>query len=176
MPELHPTREPDPATGRVRSPGAVPMPALPDPQAYGPEDCAADLFDALPLAMAALRAGVRRNIEGALSVPQFRCLAFIDRTPGASVSEVTAFLGVTMATTSAMIDRLGAAGYIDIGVSEQDRRRSVLHASSKGRALLERMRRHGRLELAAQLAGLQPAELQTLREAAHLLQRSFRRG
>jgi DNA-binding MarR family transcriptional regulator len=137
---------------------------------------ATELLDVLPLVTAAIRGGMRRNIRDGLSVPQFRCLAFINRQPGTSVSDVTAFLGVTMATTSAMVDRLAAAGYVTVAVSPTDRRRSHLTASESGQALLARMRGGAQAELAEALSDLSVGQLSTLRKAAALLQRSFHRG
>lgn len=137
---------------------------------------AADLLDALPVVMNAIRDGMRRNIRDGLSVPQFRCLAFINRNPAASVSDVTAFLGVTMATTSAMVERLSSAGYVDVAVSATDRRRSELTASVSGKTLLKRMHDGAQADLARALAPLTAPQLSTLRKAASLLERSFKRG
>ena len=56
--------------------------------------CADDVLDVLPDAMDAIRLGMRSQLSNRLSVPQFRCLNFIDHTSGCSVGEVAAFLGV----------------------------------------------------------------------------------
>ena len=73
--------------------------------------CADDVLDVLPDAMDAIRSGMRSQLDTRLSVPQFRCLNFVDRQPGCSLGELAAFLGVTMPTASAMVDRLVRAGY-----------------------------------------------------------------
>ena len=44
------------------------------------------------------------------TVPQFRCLNFIAKAPGGSISAAAAFLGVTMPTASVMVDRLVRSG------------------------------------------------------------------
>lgn len=145
------------------------------PQVYDAHACAVDVFEALPGIMSAIRKGMRRNIRDGLSVPQFRCLAFIDRNAGTSVSEVTAFLGVTMPTTSAMVERLANAGYLVSTTAPEDRRRSMLSISPAGRALLKRMRTGAQSDVAQALSPLSPEQLLTLRDAIVLLKQSFHR-
>lgn len=135
--------------------------------------CAAQVLEVMPSVMSALRSGMRGQLSGGLSVPQFRCLNFIDQHPGASVGEVAAFLGVTMATASAMVDRLARAGLALPGVSAQDRRRAVLNVSGQGRALLARMRRGARREIASALAGRKPQELRAVVDAMAVLRGVF---
>ena len=92
-------------------------------------ECAAQLIAVVPGVMDALRASMRSNIGDALSVPQFRCLGFIARNPACSVSDVAAFLGVTMPTASAMVDRLVRAAHVVAVTSSADRRRTELRTS-----------------------------------------------
>ena len=119
--------------------------------------CADDVLDVLPDAMDAIRLGMRSQLDSRLSVPQFRCLNFIDHHPAGSVGGVAAFLGVTMPTASAMVDRLVKAGHVLAANSAADRRRATLHISKSGKILLEQVRTETRLELASRLA-LRPAE------------------
>lgn len=137
------------------------------------QTCAAELLEVLPQVMGALRDGMRGQLNEGLSVPQFRCLNFIDRHPGASIGEVAAFLGVTMATASAMVDRLARAGYATAGVSAQDRRRATLQLSSSGRSLLARLRQGARRDLAATLQPLSAGELRSVGQAMTALRRVF---
>ena len=135
--------------------------------------CAAEVLEVLPGVMNAVRRGMRQQLQGALSVPQFRCMNFIDLNPGASVGEVAAFLGVTMATASAMVDRLARAGYATTGVSAQDRRRAVLKLSKPGKALLAQIRQGARRDWAVALGGRSPAELQRVSDALVVLRDVF---
>ncbi len=139
----------------------------------GVDACAAAILDVLPPVMTALRTGMRRQLQGGLSVPQFRCLNYIDLHPGASVSDVAAFLGVTLATASAMVDRLARAGYALTGVSSADRRRSALSITPVGVDLLGRMKRGARGDLAATLGGRSPAELQSIVDGLAVLRSAF---
>jgi len=137
------------------------------------EACAAAILDVLPGVMAAMRSGMRRQLQGGLSVPQFRCLNYIDLHPGSSVSDVAGFLGVTLATASAMVDRLVRAGLAATGVSSQDRRRSALSISPVGSDLLVRMKQGARGDLATALVGRSPTELQSLVEGLAVLRSAF---
>ncbi len=158
------------------------MSSVPDRRRVAPppplsrEACAAEVIDVVPKVMNAMRTSMRRSIGDGLSVPQFRCLGFIDRHPGASVSEVAAFLGVTLATASAMVDRLARAAYVDAATSEVDRRRSALTIRPPGRALLDRIRDGARADMAAALEGASPAELSAVMDGLATLKSRFVHG
>jgi len=135
--------------------------------------CADDVLDVLPDAMDAIRAGMRSQLDNRLSVPQFRCLNFIDRRPGCSLGEVAAFLGVTLPTASAMVDRLGRAGHVKAASAAADRRRAMLSISENGKALLEQVREDARGELAALLARRPADELRTISAGLAALKRAL---
>ncbi len=135
--------------------------------------CADDVLDVLPDAMDAIRIGMRSQLDSRLSVPQFRCLNFIDRVPGSTVGAVAAFLGVTMPTASAMADRLVRAGHLVAFGDEDDRRRSRLRISSAGKALLEQVRGDARNDLATTLARRPADELRAISAGLAALKRAF---
>ena len=135
--------------------------------------CAAEVLEVLPAVMNALRSGMRNHIGEGLSVPQFRCLQFVEATAGASITEVATFLGVSLATASAMVDRLVRAGYVLASTSAEDRRRSRLHISVSGRSLLRRMRRGAQRELAGALGSRSAAELSDLLDGFAVLRATF---
>ena len=137
------------------------------------ETCAAEVLEVLPGVMNAVRMGMRGQLQAGLSVPQFRCLNFIEINPGTSIGEVATFLGVTMATASAMVDRLARAGYALPGVSAQDRRRSVLPLRKSGKALLAQIRQGARRDLALALGGRTPAEIQIVIDGLAVLRSVF---
>ncbi len=144
------------------------MPATPLSRA-----CADDVLDVLPGAMDAIRLGMRSQLNDGLSVPQFRCLNFIDRRPGCSLGEVAAFLGVTMPTASAMVDRLARAGHVQAAQAAEDRRRARLNISDAGKALLEQVRGDARRELAATLAQRPAEDLRAISVGLAALKRAF---
>jgi len=127
----------------------------------------------LPGAMDAMRLAMRAQLNGPLTVPQFRCLNFVERHPGSSVSAVAGFLGVTLATASAMVDRLVKAGYLRAQGSQADRRCTELHVCANGQAVLHRMHRQTCADLAGALQSRSPQELQTLMDGLQVLQAAF---
>jgi DNA-binding MarR family transcriptional regulator len=135
-------------------------------------ECADAVLDVAPALMDALRAATRKHV-GQMSVPQFRCLHFIGREPGCCVSEVAAFLGVTLPTASAMVDRLVRAGALRTRAARDDRRRTQLYLTTPGRARLHGIRRGAHADLAASLARLTPHELRRLQDGLALLRRAF---
>jgi DNA-binding MarR family transcriptional regulator len=144
-----------------------------EPDAVSAADCAAQLIAVVPGVMDALRASMRSNIGDALSVPQFRCLGFIARNPACSVSDVAAFLGVTMPTASAMVDRLVRAAHVVAVTSSADRRRTELRVNAPGKALLDRIRVGARRDMAAALGNAGAADLAAVQQALALLHRVF---
>ena len=135
--------------------------------------CAAQIIAVVPGVMDALRSSMRSNIGGALSVPQFRCLGFIARNPGCSVSDVAGFLGVTLPTASAMVDRLVRAAHVVAVTSAIDRRRSELRLNAPGKTLLDRIRAGARRDMAAALGDADADELTALAQALDVLHRVF---
>jgi DNA-binding MarR family transcriptional regulator len=131
------------------------------------------MLEVIPAVMDALRHAMRNHVGDQLSVPQFRCLQFIAHQPGASVSAVAAFLGVTLPTASAMVDRLARAGAIAPQTAADDRRRSQLHLTSAGKAQLAEIRLGARAELAQVLATRSVEELRTLHAGLTVLRQVF---
>jgi DNA-binding MarR family transcriptional regulator len=152
---------------------SAPAKTLPDSAEAQAAACAAQVLDVLPAVMNALRTGLRGHLGDSLTVPQFRCLNFIEATAGASITEVATFLGVSLATASAMVDRLVRARYVLASTSAEDRRRSRLHISGSGRSLLRRMRRGAQRELAVALGTRTPAELAGLIDGLAVLRATF---
>jgi len=137
------------------------------------EDCAAAVIDVLPVAMAAMRSAMRQRIGDGLSVPQFRCLNFIDLHADSTVGEVASFLGVTLATASAMVDRLVQAGHVVAKVAAGDRRRSALRSLPSGQRLLAAMRLSTQADFAQKLRHHLPQDLADLLRGLQLLKSTF---
>ena len=152
----------------------APRRSSPEPSpALRAEDLAAELLDCVPAVMDALRGAMRRRAGDTMSVPQFRCLHFIHREPASSVGAVAAFLGVTLPTASAMVDRLVRAGAVLPSTAELDRRRSQLHITAAGRTQLQQIRRGAHSDLARTLAACSAADLKALHGGLAVLRRTF---
>jgi DNA-binding MarR family transcriptional regulator len=136
-------------------------------------DCADAVLDVMPGVMDAMRGAMRRQVGEQLSVPQFRCLQHIALRPGCSVSDVAKFLGVTLPTASAMIDRLVKAGSVAPAAAAQDRRRTELRLTASGQAQLKQIRQGARQDFAQALDGCTDSELRTVRAGLAVLQRIF---
>ena len=137
------------------------------------EECAAAVLDTVPAVMDALRAATRQHVGEQMSVPQFRCLHFVSREPGCSISDVAAFLGVTLPTASAMVDRLVRARALRTRPSRDDRRRTQLQITPAGRARLRGIRHGAHADLSLTLAQLSPNELRRLFDGLDVLRRAF---
>lgn len=152
------------------------MPAsLKQPVTVTAEECASELLEVLPGVMNDMRQFMRGHVGDQLSVPQFRCLAFINRHGASSVTEVASFLGVTKPTASVMVDRLVKAGSVLILTDSQDRRRTQLHITDAGKAQMQDIRRGARQDFAKVLAAQSPQELAELMAGLTILRRSFHR-
>lgn len=121
--------------------------------------CATQVFDALPPLMDALRRTMRRHVADGISVPQFRCLNFVAKRPGRSLSDLAELLGVTLPTASAMIDRLVRAGWLQAVTDAADRRRIQLRLTEAGVAMLRRIEHDARADLAQALTACSADEL-----------------
>ncbi|HVO18503.1 MAG TPA: MarR family winged helix-turn-helix transcriptional regulator [Anaeromyxobacter sp.] len=141
--------------------------------AGGAERCARQILEVVPRAMRLLREEMRSGIGLGLSVPQFRALAFLDRSPGASLSAAAAFLGVAGPTASTMVERLVRRGLVQRGDDPRERRRVRLELTRAGAVLLERARSRARASMAERLSALDGAELSALSGGLELLARAL---
>jgi len=143
------------------------------PPAAAPEvlECARGVMDVVPSVMDALRGAMRAQVGEPLSVPQFRGLSFVARHAGSTVSELAAFLGVTLPTASALVDRLARAALLQHDEDPDDRRRLRLRLTETGRVLLAEIADGAHRELAGRLADCSPDDLRMLREGLAVLRR-----
>ncbi|HXH13666.1 MAG TPA: MarR family transcriptional regulator [Alphaproteobacteria bacterium] len=139
-----------------------------------PESCARDIMETIPVVMRFIRGEMRRQRTRSLSVPQFRALVFLSRHPGASLSSVADYLGVTRPTTSVLVERLVRRGLVTRTAHPEERRRIVLALTPTGAHELQRARDVARNRIAAVLAGLSPMELCHISAGMMLLERVFK--
>jgi MarR family transcriptional regulator for hemolysin len=89
------------------------------------------------MVMRSLRAEFRSHRGSDLSIPQFRTLMFLRRTPGKSLADLAEHLGITPPSTSKLVDGLVKRGLIDRQDFPVDRRRIVLSLTPAGLKLAE---------------------------------------
>jgi DNA-binding MarR family transcriptional regulator len=75
---------------------------------------------------------------GDLSVVQLRALTVLHRHGQANLGELAGEMGVTVSTTSRLVDRLVSAGLVDRRVAEHTRREIALRLTRQGQAALRR--------------------------------------
>ncbi|MFA7175443.1 MAG: MarR family transcriptional regulator [Kiritimatiellia bacterium] len=133
------------------------------------------LLDVVPPIMHFIREEMRRQSAGAnaLSIPQFRCLAFLRRNPGAAVTKVAVHQGITKATASDIVERLVQQGLVNRQIDPTERRRHRLTLTPAGDQVLDDARKATREQVKAVLNRLSPAELVTLADALPLLTSAF---
>lgn len=137
--------------------------------------CSSLLVDIIPLVMATIRAAAVQIQPSELTYPQFRTVAFLDRHPGQSLSNVAEFLGLTLSSVSKLMDGLVGNGYVRHEVCPEDRRRARLYLTAKGQSMMAQARAQIATQLADRLAGLEAPALQTVTEALEHLQMTFTR-
>lgn len=137
------------------------------------QECAALVMETIPLLMRFIRADMRSHSADALSIPQLRSLAFINRNPGASLSEVAEHLGVTCATASTTIERLVQRNLLQRTDNPTERRRVVLNLTQEGKLLLKQSQEKTRVHIADILEGLTPEQVSHIEEGLTLLKNVF---
>jgi len=134
---------------------------------------AQQVIEAVPLVMRVIRDQMRRHRGLEVSVPQFRVLAFLRRTEGASLSEIADHIGLTPPTTCRMIDALVGRGLVERRGHPGDRRRLSLCLTSAGRKVHDTAMKAAQSYLARRLARLRPSERATISRAMALLREAL---
>lgn len=137
------------------------------------EATASLLLDAVPLIMRLIRAEMRSHRSPDLSVPQFRALLYIHQHAGTSLSSVADHLGLTLSTTSKLVERLVLRGLVVRASAPHDRRRMALFLTEDGAAILSTAADATLATLAGRLAVLDAAERSAVADALRLLQAVF---
>jgi DNA-binding MarR family transcriptional regulator len=96
-----------------------------------------EFLEVVPMLMRQVRADFRSHRTPDLSVPQFRTLVFVNRNPGSALSPLAEHLGLTLPSTSKMVDLLVLRGYLDRQSSQRDRRKITLQITTQGKSILD---------------------------------------
>jgi DNA-binding MarR family transcriptional regulator len=135
-------------------------------------ECSAQLIEVAPMVMRRIRSNMRRWTMPGLSIVQFRTMTYLWRHPGASLSDVSAFLGLTLPSTSKLVQRLVLQKVITRRTGT-DRRRVKLSVTEQGLEALTLARQETQRHLTANLESMNPKELATISVALQLLERAF---
>jgi DNA-binding MarR family transcriptional regulator len=119
-----------------------------------PEICALRVLDAVPVVMRFIRAEMRSKRARGVSVPQFRSMAFLRTNEGASLSQVTEHVGLSMPAMSRLVDGLVRRGLLARDSSASDRRRVTLRLTTRGQDMIRAARKWTLQRLAGVLENL----------------------
>ena len=140
------------------------------------DECARQLLDTTPQIMRFIRAEMRSHRGHDLSVPQFRTLTFVNRNPEVSLSNLADHLGLTLPSTSKLVDGLVNQKVVTRRESKEDRRRLTLALTKNGQDILRVAREATQNHLKDVLHELSADELSTIIRAMNLLQTLFMKG
>jgi DNA-binding MarR family transcriptional regulator len=138
-----------------------------------PQECARELLDVVPLIMRDIRTEMRSRRTAELTVPQFRTLLFVSRNTGSSLSQVADHIGLTLPSTSKLVDDLIKGDLMTRQEQTADRRRVSLAVTARGFTLLEASRKGTLAYLADKLEGISGAEKETILKAMKALRNVF---
>ncbi len=138
-----------------------------------PDEIARHLLEAVPLVMRTIRSEMRSHRDPDLSVPQFRALGFIDRNPGASLSDLAEHMGLALPSASRLVEGLVSRNLAKRQEDRADRRRMVLRLTPGGRDTLAGARQATQERLAARLAAFSRKDRAAITQAMLLLRSAF---
>ncbi len=123
-----------------------------------PEECASLVLQVVPQVMRAIRAELRDRADAALSVTQFRTLAYLAEQSGGSLSDLADHIGLALPSMSKLVDGLVARELVTREEDPNDRRRVVLCLTAKGRQSVQRAFSATQAQLSQRLQGLTPEQ------------------
>jgi DNA-binding MarR family transcriptional regulator len=130
-----------------------------------------ELSSRLRLAIARSARRMRQEAGTDLSPSLTSALATIERHGPLTPSELAELERVQRPSATRIVSRLETEGLVDRAADPADGRSSLVSASAQGRALLRRLRTRKNAYLARRLRELPESDIETLREAADVLER-----
>ncbi len=137
------------------------------------DDVASEMLEVVPAVMGAIRVEMRSRRRADLSVVQFRALVYLKLNPGASLSALAEYLGLTLPSVSQMVDGLVKKGVVTRMDSSSDRRRLVLTLTPQGKSLLEKSLSGTQAHLTETLNRLNAEDIEAVHQAMLLLEALF---
>ncbi|MGH9549831.1 MAG: MarR family winged helix-turn-helix transcriptional regulator [Terriglobales bacterium] len=133
-----------------------------------PRLLAAEILECTPRIMYFIRREIRRQLKGS-SLPQVRVLAFLSRSPGATLSLLAESLGVTKATASNLTDKLVQRGWVNRIEDPNERRCVLLSLTEEGEKQFRKANDMAVLELSQILINVPPGKLRKIYEGVSAL-------
>jgi DNA-binding MarR family transcriptional regulator len=162
-----------PSNGSRTAPSRTSPPRRKPTAGPAAEQCARQVIDIVPLVMRFLRREFRRHSAPLLSVPQARALAFVDRMPGMSLSDLALHLNVTRPTASLIVNRLVHQGLLRRAEHPHERRRCVLSLTPTGARRLTTVRAAACAVVAGVLSGGSAGDIKAISRGLERLKVAF---
>jgi len=131
--------------------------------------CASGVLDVIPPVVRFIRHVMLSHRSLGLSVPQFRTLALLSRSPNVSLSCVANNIGSSLPAASRMIGVLVAKKLVVRQDSKSDRRQLSLALTSRGAEAFKAAHNQARRRLAEKLAALEIEEHDSIGSGLKLL-------
>jgi DNA-binding MarR family transcriptional regulator len=137
------------------------------------QDTSQQIMDVVPLVMRTIRAKLRERRAADISVPQFRTMTYINRNEGASLSDLSAHIGLTLPSMYKLIDGLVSRKLISRTGDSQDRRRVCLALTPQGRDELNAAYGHTQKYIAEKMSLLADEDIKAISRAMQVLRELF---
>jgi DNA-binding MarR family transcriptional regulator len=100
--------------------------------------------------------------KGNISFSQFFLLTYLSSEDYLTMSDIAKKMGHSTAAATGLVDRLEKLSYVERVHAVEDRRRIMVHITSKGIDLVSKMRKEIATDLAGILAGMDENEAETV--------------
>ena len=137
------------------------------------QDTAQQVLDVVPIVMRTIRAKLRERRAADISVPQFRAMSFVNRHDGASLSDLSTHIGLTLPSMSKLIDGLVSRNLISRAGHSEDRRRVCLSLTPQGHDELSAAYEHTQKYIAEKMSNLAEDDLKAVSRAMQILRELF---
>src|SRR3990172_5882015 len=131
------------------------------------------VLEVIPLVMRVIRKEFRSQRDPELTLPEFRSLAFVNRSAGCSLNEVAEHIGLEPPTASKLVENLVQRGLVNREEDRNDRRRVQLSISPKGKKSMDAAYEHTREFLTERLGHLAENEREEVLRAIEILREAF---
>ncbi len=133
------------------------------------------MIELAPIIMRLIGSEMRLRTMPGLTIPQYRTLNYLQRHPQCSLSDVAAYLGLTLPSTSKLMQKFVTQKVVVRRVAK-DRRRVRLSLTQEGISALAQARLETRQKLAENLSSLSREELALVSSALRVLSSAFSGG
>ncbi|MGD1276418.1 MAG: MarR family transcriptional regulator [Tepidisphaeraceae bacterium] len=131
--------------------------------------CARHVLSVVPPVVRAIRNMMRHHRLAGLSVPQFRAMALLSRSPRASLSSVAEYVGTSLPAASRMIDGLVGKKLVARQECCDDRRQISLALTARGAAAFHASHQATQRQMGQRLKVLSSTQRRAVIDAMRLL-------